>query len=90
MNRAVVCGTGGFIGSHLVKRVKKELIDTMAAIAGKTIKVRWIGGPVGVESRNFSNGKIFSLGWTSRFSLKAGIAMTYPWVAARVPAAQKG
>ncbi len=62
----------------------QELIDTVSEAAGKKIRVKWIAGPVGVQSRNFSNEKIYSLGWKSRFSLKDGIALTYPWVAEQV------
>jgi nucleoside-diphosphate-sugar epimerase len=62
----------------------KELIDTVTKVAGKKVRVKWIAGPVGVQSRNFSNEKIYSLGWKSRFSLKDGIALTYPWVAEQV------
>src|SRR5512141_70020 len=51
----------------------KELVDTVAAVAGKRINVRSIAGPVGVQSRNFSNERIYSIGWRSRFDLKAGI-----------------
>jgi len=62
----------------------KELIDTVAQVAGKRINVKWIDGPVGVQSRNFSNDKIYSLGWKSKYPLKEGIALTYPWVAEQV------
>ena len=62
----------------------KELIDSVAGIAGKNISVNWIKGPVGVQSRNFSNAKIYSLGWKSEYSLNDGIALTYPWVAEQV------
>src|SRR5438093_9910122 len=41
----------------------KELVDTVAAVAGKKIKVKYVPGPVGVQSRNFSNARIESLGW---------------------------
>lgn len=58
----------------------RELIDIVAKAAGKAINVKWIPGPVGVQSRNFSNDKIYSLGWKSQFPLRAGIALTYPWV----------
>ena len=27
MKRALVCGAGGFIGSHLVKKLKKEIAE---------------------------------------------------------------
>jgi nucleoside-diphosphate-sugar epimerase len=68
----------------------KELIDTVALVAGKKVKTRWIKGPVGVQSRNFSNDKIYSLGWKSKYSLKDGVALTYPWVAEQVNKAEKG
>jgi len=68
----------------------KELIDTVAQVAGKKIRVKWIEGPVGVQSRNFSNAKIYSLGWKSKYSLKDGIALTYPWVSEQLNKAKKG
>jgi GDP-D-mannose 3',5'-epimerase len=68
----------------------KELIDTVAQVARKNIRVKWIEGPVGVQSRNFSNDKIYSLGWKSKYSLKDGIALTNPWVAEQVNKAKKG
>jgi GDP-D-mannose 3', 5'-epimerase len=64
----------------------KELVDTVAAAAGKKIHVKPIPGPVGVQSRNFSNERIYSIGWRSHFDLKKGIELTYPWVAAQVKA----
>jgi len=45
--------------------------------------VKHIKGPVGVQSRNFSNKRIYSIGWRSKFPLRKGIAMTYPWVEAQ-------
>ncbi len=65
-----------------------ELAATVAEVAGKKINVRHIKGPVGVQSRNFSNERIYSLGWKPRFYLKDGIARTYPWIAAQVKATQ--
>ena len=62
----------------------RELIETVSGVANKKIHVKWIKGPVGVQSRNFSNDKIFSLGWKSQYSLNDGIALTYPWVAEQV------
>lgn len=62
----------------------KELIDTASEIAGKKVKVKWIKGPVGVQSRNFSNEKVYSLGWKPKYFLKDGIVLTYPWVAEQV------
>lgn len=62
----------------------RELVDAVAGVAGKEIRVKSIPGPVGVQSRNFSNERIYSIGWKSKFDLKAGIERTYPWVAEQV------
>jgi nucleoside-diphosphate-sugar epimerase len=61
-----------------------ELVHTAADVAGKRIRIRHVDGPVGVQSRNFSNARIYSTGWRARFSLREGIQHTYPWVAAQV------
>lgn len=66
-----------------------ELIDTVAEIAGKQIRTRYIEGPIGVQSRNFSNARIESLGWRARYSLQDGIGLTYPWINDEVQAAQR-
>jgi nucleoside-diphosphate-sugar epimerase len=63
-----------------------ELVATVAEVAGKKININHIQGPVGVQSRNFSNARIYSLGWKSRFTLKDGIGQTYPWIEAQVKA----
>jgi len=65
-----------------------ELVATVAEVAGKTIHIKHIEGPVSVQSRNFSNARIYSIGWESQFDLKAGIARIYPWVEAQVKAAE--
>jgi GDP-D-mannose 3',5'-epimerase len=61
-----------------------DLVGTVAEVAGKTIHIRHIDGPVGVQSRNFSNERIYSLGWEPKSFLREGIARTYPWVEAQV------
>jgi len=63
-----------------------ELVRVVTDVAGKSIKVKYIDGPVGVQSRNFSNQRIDSIGWRARYPLKEGIAHTYPWVLAQVRA----
>ncbi len=60
------------------------LVRTVADVAGKRIRIAHVEGPVGVRSRNFSNERIYSTGWRARFSLRDGIACTYPWVEAQV------
>jgi len=57
-----------------------ELVDTVAQVAGKVIRIKYVEGPVGVESRNFSNRRIYSTGWRARYRLRDGIGLTYPWV----------
>ena len=63
-----------------------ELVVTVAEAAGKEIHVRHVEGPVGVQSRNFSNARIYSLGWQAKVFLKEGISLTYPWIEAQVKA----
>jgi nucleoside-diphosphate-sugar epimerase len=63
-----------------------ELAATIAAVAGKTIHLKHVEGPVGVKARNFRIDRISGIGWRSRFSLRDGIARTYPWVKAQVEA----
>jgi GDP-D-mannose 3', 5'-epimerase len=65
-----------------------QLVETVAQVAKKTIRVKYVAGPVGVQSRNFSNARINSLGWRARFSLREGIARTYTWVNAQVQASR--
>lgn len=57
-----------------------ELVKTVSEVAGKQIYIRHVPGPVGVLSRNFSNARIKTTGWRSQFTLKDGIALTYPWI----------
>jgi GDP-D-mannose 3',5'-epimerase len=66
-----------------------ELVQTVARVAGKTVHIKHIEGPVGVHSRNFSNARIESTGWQARVFLEEGIGKTYPWVKAQVERARK-
>jgi nucleoside-diphosphate-sugar epimerase len=66
-----------------------ELVDAVCKAAGFKVKVKHVKGPVGVQSRNFSNARIYSTGWKSKFPLEKGIALTYPWVAEQVKKAAK-
>lgn len=61
-----------------------ELVATVADVAGKKVNIRHVEGPVGVQSRNFSNERIYSTGWRTGYFLRDGIACTYPWVEAQV------
>ena len=66
-----------------------DLVGTIEAIAGKTVTVKHIDGPVGVKARNFRADRIAAAGWRSRFSLRDGLSRTYPWVKAQVEAHRK-
>ncbi len=65
----------------------RQLLETIAEVAGKKITIHSVEGPVGVASRNFSIDRISSIGWAPKFTLRDGIAMTYPWVKQQVEAA---
>ena len=67
----------------------RELLASIADVAGKRIVAKPVPGPVGVASRNFSTARIESTGWRPRFTLRDGLARTYPWVAAQVAAAAR-
>ena len=47
-----------------------ELAETIAEVSGKDFIFKHVEGPVGVQSRNFSNVRIYSIGWKSRYDLK--------------------
>jgi nucleoside-diphosphate-sugar epimerase len=64
----------------------RELVDTVSEVAGKRVEIRSVPGPIGVMSRNFSNERIYSIGWQSKFDLRSGIERTYPWIAEQVKA----
>jgi len=66
----------------------KELVDTVAKVADKKIRIKYIKGPVGVQSRNFSNERIYSIGWKPQVFLEEGIRRTYPWVKQQVEKAR--
>jgi GDP-D-mannose 3',5'-epimerase len=61
-----------------------ELVEAVAEVSGKEIHVKHVEGPVGVQSRNFSNERIYSIGWRAKVYLKEGIERTYPWVEQQV------
>ncbi len=66
-----------------------ELVAAVAQVAGKKINIRHVEGPVGVQSRNFSNERIYSIGWEANYYLLDGIAETYPWIEEQVKKANE-
>jgi len=67
-----------------------QLVNTVIEVSGKKIHKKYVEGPVGVQSRNFSKARIHSLGWRAKVSLKEGIGYTYPWIEAQVKKAREG
>lgn len=62
----------------------RELVETVIELSGKQVGVRYVPGPVGVQSRNFSNARIYSLGWRGDTALRTGIGVTYQWIEQQV------
>jgi nucleoside-diphosphate-sugar epimerase len=62
----------------------RELVENVIEHSGKQIGIRYVPGPVGVQSRNFSNARIYSLGWQAKTSLRDGIGVTYRWIEQQV------
>jgi GDP-D-mannose 3',5'-epimerase len=65
----------------------RELFDAVVDASGKNVSPKWVDGPVGVQSRNFSHARIESLGWSAPTSLREGIGHTYRWIEEQVRAA---
>ena len=65
-----------------------ELVNTVIGVSGKEIHIQHVKGPVGVQARNFSKTRIYSLGWQAKTSLKEGIGYTYSWIEKQVKAVQ--
>jgi GDP-D-mannose 3', 5'-epimerase len=63
-----------------------ELVDMVAAIAGKTIhRTHNLAAPQGVRGRNSDNSRLRQvLGWEPQISLEEGMARTYRWIASQL------
>jgi nucleoside-diphosphate-sugar epimerase len=67
----------------------QELFDAVVKASGKAVTARYVDGPVGVQSRNFSHARIESLGWSAPTTLETGIGHTYSWIAEQVQQASQ-
>ena len=67
-----------------------ELANTAAKVSGKRIEIKHVSGPVGGQSRNFANDRIYSLGWKAKVYLDEGIKRLYPWVEEQVRRTESG
>jgi GDP-D-mannose 3', 5'-epimerase len=65
------------------------LAETIMAIAGKTLAIQHIPGPLGVRGRNSDNKLIQEkLRWSPSEPLKKGLEKTYAWIAQQVERAR--
>lgn len=68
------------IGSEEMVTINK-LVDIVASVSNKNIKVSHIDGPIGVRGRNSDNTLIREkLGWDYSQPLSLGIEKTYRWI----------
>ncbi len=75
------------VGSSELVTVK-ELVEMVAEIAGKDLRIRWVEGPVGVRARYHRVDRMEALGWRARWSLRDGLRETYAWIESQVKAAE--
>jgi UDP-glucose 4-epimerase len=67
-----------------------QLAELVMGIAGKSLSLKHIPGPLGVRGRNSDNRLIESLlGWRPSESLEAGIETTYRWISSQLANASK-
>ena len=72
------------IGSEEMVTIN-QLAKLIIEIAGKTLQIRHIPGPLGVRGRNSDNHLIKQkLGWAPSRPLRAGLERTYSWIAEQV------
>ena len=62
----------------------RELVETVIAVAGKPLEIKYVPGPVGVQARYHKIDRISTTGWAPKCTLKQGIAETYPWIQEQV------
>lgn len=76
------------IGSEEMVTINR-LVELIMAIAGKTLTIRHIKGPLGVRGRNSDNRLLQdTLGWKPSRPLVEGLEKTYEWIAGQVKANQ--
>jgi GDP-D-mannose 3', 5'-epimerase len=72
------------IGSEEMVTIN-QLAELVMDVAGKTLNINHIKGPLGVRGRNSDNKLIFEkLGWRPNRPLREGLQKTYAWVANQV------
>jgi GDP-D-mannose 3',5'-epimerase len=77
------------IGSEEMVTIN-QLVEMVMGIAGKTLRMKHIPGPLGVRGRNSDNRLIQErLNWTPSIPLFVGLEKTYRWIEQEVAAAQE-
>ena len=72
------------IGSEEMVSIN-QLAELVMDVAGKSLSIRHIKGPLGVRGRNSDNKLIFEkLGWHPNRTLREGLEKTYAWIANQV------
>ena len=72
------------IGSEEMVTIN-QLVQTIAKVAGKTVNINHIDGPLGVRGRNSNNDLIREkLDWDYCMSLEDGINKTFTWISAQI------
>jgi nucleoside-diphosphate-sugar epimerase len=67
-----------------------DLAQLIASIAGKTIQIRNVPGPLGVMGRTSHNRLIAeTIGWAPKDNLEHGLTETYAWISAMVNQSSK-
>lgn len=61
-----------------------ELAEDVIKASGKKLKIKHVKGPVGVQSRNFSNSQIYTTGWRPKWKLVDAVKIHYDWVKSQV------
>jgi len=77
------------IGSEEMVTIN-DLAKTVMEVAGKSLKIKHVPGPLGVRGRNSDNRLIQeNLGWSPKMKLKEGIEKTYAWISQQVKRLEK-
>jgi nucleoside-diphosphate-sugar epimerase len=72
------------IGSEEMVSINR-LAGIIMGIAGKSLTIRHIAGPLGVRGRNSDNALIKeALGWAPSLSLEAGLQKCYNWISDQI------
>lgn len=72
------------IGSSEMVTIQR-LAEMIIAISGKSIAIRNVNGPTGVDIRTSHNARISrELHWAPSYALRSGLEETYRWIAAQI------